>query len=272
MKPQGRRKQPSSTIIPAKEISGIIEDARKPKHAGTNGILHLPQSQESSGADSVSPEPLSEILMPPPATPKSNSAGISPYLTAKQSAAITSPGLGASEGPATPASLMKFRKQAGKAGTTQRQSSNLKEQAMLAEADMEQIMEDIVLPEPASATKKPALRPINAEMANEDQSTPTTSARIVTNHGIVSAPATATSSAFPSPNLGAMASPNGSTMNKRADSKMKSRDPKKRNSNNSVQVSPALRPKISPSIKPLLPEGGMFYRSPTPIPTPSPLY
>jgi len=257
MKPQ-RRKQPSSTIIPPKEISGIIEEARKstPGTRGPDGNLPLPYSQDSSGADSVSPEPLSEILMPPPATPKSNSASRSPYLDAKpkgpqdgQPASMPD----ANGKPATPASLMKIREQAGKANGARRKASSLKEQTAAAEADMEQIMEDIVLPEPA---KEQALRPIDTANANLESSTPTMSARKTPRCGPASAPITATSSAFPSPQLGAMSSPTSAGPGKRAESGARVRDPKKRNSQGSVQVSPALRPKISPSIKPLLPEGG----------------
>ena len=192
--------------------------------------------------------------MPPPATPKSSSASRSPYLNAKQNGHQVVPLQDTNGEPATPASLMKIRKQAGKVNGMNRPTSSLKEQAALAEADMEQIMDDIVLPEPANTTKKPALKPINTANANLDQSTPTTSARKATKYGPASAPITASTSALPSPQL--VASPSSAGAIKRADSRLKSRDPKKRNSQTSVHVSPALRPKISPSIKPLLPEGG----------------
>lgn len=258
MKPQ-RKKQPSSTIIPSKEITGIIEEARKTGHSsGVDARLPLTYSLDSSGADSVSPEPLSEMpLMPPPATPRSNSAGRSPYLKAKRGQPQAAPAEDGNGEPATPASLMRIRKQAGKANGHIRQTSSLKEQTAAAEADMEQIMEDIVLPEPASTTKKPALRPINTTDANID-TTPTISAKKTPKYGPASAPITATSSAFPSPQLGEMGSPTAMGVNKRGEPKLKSGDPKKRNSQSSVQVSPALRPKISPSIKPLLPEGGQY--------------
>ena len=260
MKPR-RKSKPSSTVIPPKEISGIIEEARKSKPSAkaiqnAEGKLSLPYGQDSSGADSVSPEPLSDILMPPPATPKSSSASRSPYLNAKQKESQEAPMQDTNGEPATPASLMKIRKQAGKANGVHRQTSSLKEQTMLAEADMEQIMEDIVLPEPANTNKKPVLRPINTTDTNLDQSMPTMSARKTPRYGPASAPITAATSAFPSPQLGSMASPTGTGPGKRSDPKLRARDSKKRNSQGSVHVSPALRPKISPSIKPLLPEGG----------------
>ena len=259
MKPQNRKKQPSSTVIPSKGITGIIEEARRSNQASSaqqtaDGKLYFPYSQDSSGPDSVSPEPLSEILMPPPATPKSSSAGRSPYLNAKQNRKQVDPLQGPNGEPATPASLMKIRKEAGKANGLNRPTSSLKEQTALAEADMEQIMEDIVLPEPAKSTQKPILKPINTADANIDQTTSNMVGRKTPKYGPSSAPITANTSALPSPQFGT--SPASAGPIKRADFKLKSRDPKKRNSQNSVHISPALRPKISPSIKPLLPEGG----------------
>lgn len=257
MKPQ-RKKQSSATVIPSKEITGIIEEARGTKHPrGPDGKLHLPYSQDSSGVDSVSPEPLSEISMPPPSTPKSSSAGMSPYLTPKQGRSQQPSKQDADGAAATPASLMKIRKQAAKANGNHNSTSSLKEQTAAAEADMEQIMDDIVLPEPVSTNRKPALPPINTADANKDM-TPSIAGKKTPKYGPASAPITATGSAFPSPQVGAMASPTAMGVNKRGDSKLRSRDPKKRNSQSSVQVSPALRPRISPSIKPLLPEGGQY--------------
>ena len=261
-----RKKQSSSTIIPAKEVSGIIEEARrcKPMRNG-EGKLPPPYSQDSSGPDSVSPEPLSDILMPPPATPKSNSDGRSPYLNAKEGQPVGAAGKDADGAVATPASLMKIRKQAKKANGNNRPTSSLKEQTAAAEADMEQIMEDIVLPEPASTGKRPSLTPINTTGANA-AGTLASAARKTMKNGPSSAPITASGSTFPSPAVGSMASPTAMGASKLKDPKIKTRDPKKRNSQSSVQVSPALRPKISPSIKPLLPEGGQYCSlDPTPF-------
>ena len=257
MKPQSsRRKQSASTTIPPKEVAGIIEDARRAKSSNNrpmtaDGKLPMPPSQDSSEAESISPEPLSEILMPPPATPKSTSASRSPYLAAKQtgSQAAPAPTPSLDNAPATPASLMKIRKQAGNGTNGPHRPSSLKEQANMAEADMELIMEDMALPEPAKATTKPSLTPINTAEANGNDNTPTLSARKTPKHGPQSAPLSATSSVFPSP----LASPRGVTPARRGELKVTG---KKRNSSSSVHVSPALRPKMSPSIKPLLPEGG----------------
>ena len=256
MKPQ-RKKQSSSTTIPPKEVSGIIEEARKAKHSqGVEGRNSKPYSQDSSGADSVSPEPLSDILMPPPATPKSSSGSKSPNLSAKQGQSRNVNSEDTAGEAVTPASLMKIRKQGRRGHGHQRGATSLKEQTAAAEADMELIMEDIAVPESASASKKPALRPINTTDANKDPQIAPLSAKKTPKYGPASAPITATGSAFPSPSASAMASPTAAGINKRGDPKLRCRDPKKRNSQSSVQVSPALRPRISPSIKPLLPEGG----------------
>lgn len=257
MKPQSRKKQSMSSITLPKEVSGIIEDAERSKKLGnkvpTGAKLGLPYNQDSSEAGSISPEPLSEILMPPPATPRSSSSSRSPYLNAKKPGSRSAPVVPMSGEPATPASLMKIRKEAGKNGSEQ-QHSDSKEQASLGNGEIEQVMEDIVLPEPANAATRPKLAPLDT--SNEKlKGTPALSAP--TNKSTPStAPGTATKSQFASPGLSAMASPCGSLPSKRAESKIMGRESKKRTSNSSVLVSPALRPKMSPSIKPLLPEGG----------------
>lgn len=257
MKPQSRKKQPSSTTIPAKEIAGIIEEAQKTgSTSNTSAVktakLPLPYSQDSSETDSISPESLSEVLMPPPATPKSATTSRSPALLAKQPASVSTSAPGLLEEPATPSSLMRIKKQAG---TKQHGPSNLKEQASIADMDDEDAIEEILLPEPAKASK-PSLAPIDTAGANEDQSTPTMLGQKTPKYATTSAPLTATSSVFPSPQLGALTSPGGPKANKRAESRKSVHEGKKRTKSSSVQVSPALRPKISPSIKPLLPEGG----------------
>ena len=259
MKPQSRKKQPSSTTIPPKEVSNIIEEARKATQNGhpqsaTNRSLSLPYSQDSSEAESISPEPLSEILMPPPATPKSNPASRSPYLTAKQPEIQSATAPTTADEPATPASLMRIRKQNGKVGAKSQEPSKLKEQAELVQLESDRIMEDNSTSETAKTTR-PVLAPIKTGDVHDDQATPTMTGQQTPKIGTTSAPSTATGSVFPSPQLNSTASPITTGISKRPDAKASARDSKKRTSSNSVQVSPALRPRISPSIKPLLPEG-----------------
>ena len=247
MKPQSRRK---STVIPPKEVAEIIQDAQNTRTPGARtpaGVLPVSSNHESSEAESISPEPLSEALMPPPATPKSVTAGRSPYLTAQNAGSRSAPLVAMSNEPATPASLMKLRKPTGRCS----KPGDLGDGAS-------EVLEDMTLPEAARSTK-PSLPPINTAQANDDQTTPTLLARNTPRLGPTSAPLTsASSSVMPSPLLSALASPTGSAISRRIDSKPPGRPSKKRNSASSVHVSPALRPKISPSIKPLLPEGGTY--------------
>ncbi|MCJ1359589.1 MAG: hypothetical protein MMC33_009591 [Icmadophila ericetorum] len=257
MKPQSRKSKSSSTVIPPKEIAEIMEEARVSTPTMNthppSGKLGLPYTQDSSEAGSISPEPLSEALMPPPATPRPGSAGRSPYLKPKVGHSLLSQSVDTNS-PATPASLMRIQKQA-QSDADKRKLLRLKEQTSSAEAEMEQIMEDIVLPESATAVK-PSLKLIDTSSANNP--TPTLSAQMKPPG---SAPLTANSAVFPSPHINAMPSPSPSLAGKRAEPKAIARNNKKRNS--SSHVSPALRPRISPSIQPLLPEGSPLSASTT---------
>ncbi|KAL8972068.1 MAG: hypothetical protein Q9183_000740 [Haloplaca sp. 2 TL-2023] len=254
MKPQTKKKQLSNTSIPPNRVTDILENAEATTRSKVDGqhAVKLPVTltQDSSEAESVSPEALSEVLMPPPATPKSASSSKSPQIMPGSHSA---PILPKDNKPATPASLMRIRKGAAKAA-----GSALKEQSSLLESQLEQTMEAMAAPEPAKAsTKRPALAPLRTADANDDESTPTMSARKTPKIAPISAPASATGSTFPSPSQGAAPSPNGVGPTKRGEPRAGGRGGKKRTSSSSVHVSPALRPRISPSIKPLLPEGAI---------------
>ncbi|KAI4225511.1 MAG: hypothetical protein L6R36_003860 [Xanthoria steineri] len=257
MKPQSKKKQLSSTSIPPKRVKGIIEDAENAKSSRhikqqTSSKGPTSRSRDSSEGESISPEPLSEVLMPPPATPKSASASKSPQIAAASSGPHSAPLPATDDKPATPSSLMRIRN-AAKRPT----GSTLKEQTLLLEAQLEQTMETMTSPETSkTSSKRPALTPLRTSDAHDEETTPTMSARKTPKIGPTSAPVTATGSSFTSPNLNPMGSPNGSLHNRRGDALANGRGGKKRTNSNSVQVSPALRPRISPSIKPLLPDGG----------------
>lgn len=251
MKAQARRRQTSGANIPPNKVSGLIEDAETSKpatvgRAAVRGNLPLSNSLESSEAESISPEPLSEILMPPPATPKSSSASKSPYLIANNNGHPSMPLPAVDNQPATPASLMRIRKGNGKAA-----GSTLREQSSVLDSDEEHAAEKTVQPEPAKTHRGPSLTPIKTSDAQDGESTPTIPARKNPRVNPTSAPATATASVQPSPQFDATSTSGGPT-----DPTGSGRTAKKRTSSSSVQVSPALRPRISPSIKPLLPEGG----------------
>jgi len=282
MKPQTRRKQPSSTVIHPKEVAELLEEAQRSKENGQsqsgNGKLSLPYGQDSSETESVSPEPLSEILMPPPATPRAGSVARSPYLRAQRSGQQIGEQSGQQSGshtqnrsqpqpgpsrssrnaPATPASLMKIQKKSGNCAS---ERHALEESTSRAEAELEQIMEGIVMPESA-AVAKPTLPTLQTQHLSDNQVTPTFSAK----RAPTSASTPIITSAFASPHFGAVASPGGSISSKRGDSKAGGRPGKKRGSTSSSQISPALRPRISPSIKPLLPEGSKFSSIHPPLP------
>ena len=264
MKPQTRKKLSSGTVIPPKEISGIIEDAQKAQpnshDVHKNGKLSLPLGQDSSEADSVSPEPLSEALMPPPDTPRPKSAGKSPHPKPNQAGSQPSPALSMRDSPATPTSLMRLQKSSGRSRANNRQSSSLKEQTLIAEAEMEQILEGITLPEKVKPTK-PTIAPLGIATSNNGN----TNSSIPVKDGASTvapniAPLTVASVVFPSPRPVEIDSPSGTLLSKRTEPKSATRRNKKRNSTS--QVSPALRPRISPSIQPLLPEGSMLHRLP----------
>lgn len=248
MKPQSKKKNSVNSTIPSKEVPGIIENAQKSKKLGvkvpTPSInLGLPYNNDSSEAGSISPEPLSDILMPPPATPRSSSSSRSPYLNARQPGSQSAPMVAMSGEAATPASLMKIRREAEGGGNRSHEDGEL--------------MEDITLPGPADTTGKPRLTPLDTSNGKLDRASTFSAQRDkITPQSITpqSAPGSVGIGFFSSPRISAgLTSPNGILPTK---SKATGRDSKKRNTNSSIHVSPALRPKMSPSIKPLLPEGG----------------
>jgi hypothetical protein len=249
MKPQTRRKQASSANVSVEDMSQIIEDPNFVPRATQSdqppAKLRQPRSGTNSSADSISPEPLAEALMPPPALPRTASATSSPYLRAQVSKS-------SGNEPQTPATLMRLQRQQGQS-TPIKRSSVVTTPTLSAQND--EAMEDMMLPEAATGLRLP-LPPLDTSRANEDQSTPTVSARKTPVIGSFGTPITASSSVAPSPQIRAITSPNGT---KRTDSKSTSgRGSKKRHTPSSSQVSPALRPKISPSIKPLINDGSKF--------------
>jgi hypothetical protein len=217
MKPQARRRQPSLTKLPASVLDILAQESKR-----SDGLKpsSAPGKVVSSSDGSVSPEPLSDSLMPPPAVPRPSSR--SPNVVAQSQTAIG--------GPATPATLMRMpSKRASAKGVP-----------MNARLEDDDAMEDIMLPESAT---RPALSPLNTNtVLDDDQDTPTMSAK------------SAKTSVLSSPRTAAMTpSVLSLDMPKRPESKANMRSGKKRPGTNSAAISPALRPKISPSITPLRP-------------------
>ncbi|KAM5445504.1 hypothetical protein MaudCBS49596_007488 [Microsporum audouinii] len=192
-------------------------------------------SNEGSGLDSVSPEPLTEPLMPPPALPRS---GKSPYMGAQDQTTSMNE-------VATPATLMKLQKQQISPGMDGEFSRN---GTVIVGSAPEEQMEDISLPESASFHTMPS-----------GESTPTLHAKPsqVLKPRIESiSELKGATSVTPSPIIKAKGSPSGPVGLKRSDSKQSSRVTKKRQGMSAAQ-SPALRPKISPSIQPLIRADGV---------------
>jgi hypothetical protein len=194
-----------------------------------------PESSDGSGPDSVSPEPLTEILMPPPSLPRS--AGRSPNIPAQSKSRRSS------NEPATPSTLLMKPDKSG----TQFSPRTDRDVDMSAVEDS-----DFMLPE-AATSARPTLGIDTRKVDDDDQSTPTLSAK------------TPKLSANSTPGHTMMSpdiqSPRTTTSHKQGDSKPNSRNSKKRQSTSSAQISPMLVPKISPSIKPLMPSSSLYSSS-----------
>lgn len=231
MKPQ-RKKQSTSTVISAKDAAEVIASASRPKTSGgsqrTRDSLWLPASRHNSESDSISPEPLSD-LMPPPATPRPGSAAKSPYMTGQME--VQSASGHAASASATPRSLVEIQK-----------PSNRPRPGLKGDTEMQ----DISLGEAAMDTA--TFLPKIDTLVTDVQPAPT----IMGQGGHISASTTGPAPIPPSPT--ASSAPTPKTLGSRAknDFKVPAKG-KKRTS--SSHASPALRPRISPSIKPLLPEG-----------------
>ncbi|KAI4652757.1 uncharacterized protein J4E78_007584 [Alternaria triticimaculans] len=221
-----RRKATVSSLIPPKEVTELMQDARLTRPSA-NG-LDVPRTRESSETDSISPEPMLSEMRPPP---KPTSSTASPAMMAQRSSQNGTP--------ATPASLMRIQPSPDVSGSQ----------------EAPPMLEDLTLPE--ASLDRPGLSRIDTAIRNGDGDASRMSARKTPKLNPLSTPG-ASMSARPSPMLDAMSTPTSpafSTTNGKKDPKL-ARNPKKRNSVSSSLVSPALRPKISPSIKPLLPDGG----------------
>ncbi|OJD17500.1 hypothetical protein AJ78_02421 [Emergomyces pasteurianus Ep9510] len=244
VRPLSRRKPSSAGLLEDTGYSASHEkNSSRLSVNQVDGYRH-PGSTESSGQDSVSPEPLSEPLMPPPALPRS---ARSPHMGAQESRSEA-----IAREAATPATLMKLQRQSQSVQSPEDQFSG--SGGLIVNDYPDETMEDIVLPEAASSNSELATASSGTLITN-NEATPTLPAKQTpklkpANNGSSERPSIA--SVTPSPQIGAMASPTGPIGAKRTDSKLAGRVSKKRQSVNSSQVSPALRPKISPSIQPLI--------------------
>lgn len=217
MKPQ--RKKAPPPLAPTLELTAaLIQQPSTPDSRQTPQKQDFPSSLDTSSNESVSPEPLPDVLMPPP--PR-----------APQSPMIAEGNGRASGAPATPASLMKLQK-------TNLPTEDIPPIAMdtseFLNGDVERVMKDVGTKDEISKSH------------DEQRSTPT--AKIGSSGSNMKV-----GEQWRSPMIGAQALASSSSGKGRM-VKPSSRSGKR----GSVCSSPALQPRISPSIKPLLPQGMLF--------------
>ena len=245
VRPQTRKK-PMLNINSGEILNGLYQENGSQRPPSSSNGLRV-GGNESSGQDSVSPEPLSEPLMPPPALPQM-----------RKSPALGPSGPQATE-PATPATLMRIRNP----GHQHDPEGQFGGHAQLVPGESpDDVMEDVLLPEAATATstKPPSKNPRistsgpAADAANSTRSASVTPSLEPRSGSINKAP----SSVVSSPCVDGT-SPRVGPAGKKSDTR--SGAPRKRQSMSSSQTSPPLKPKISPSIKPMLRNDG---KSPVP--------
>ncbi|KAJ6004833.1 hypothetical protein N7540_012632 [Penicillium herquei] len=216
--------------------NSLTQELNKPQNNDVRSLQA--SSNEGSGQDSVSPEPLSEPLMLPPALPSSRkSPAIAPQPAQPLSAA------------ATPATLMRIQR-----SQHVQDSGQFMGRAQLEYHD--ETMEDISLPEAAATTmhSRPKINRIDTSF-HPGTASPAISANVTPSLEPRSAPL---NGSIPiSPRTAAMPSPSG-PIPKRSDPSRSSISSRKRLSVSSTQASPQLRPKISPNIQPLMRAGDNF--------------
>ncbi|KKK16085.1 hypothetical protein ARAM_000709 [Aspergillus rambellii] len=220
-------------------LNGLQDQGSAPSRPLNSSGLRY-GSHESSGQDSVSPEPLSEPLMPPPALPSSRkSPAIIPQMNQQS---LTSE-------PATPAMLMRIQRSPHTRVPTD-PSMTPSQPAMHEPHD--DIMEDVVLPEaatPSTQLFRPQINRIDTSMAS------ISSPSIVPHADPKSAPLPG--SFAPSPRAVPMLSPSGAVPSRKSDTPKLGPMGRKRQSLSSSHPSPSLRPKISPNIQPLVRGDGL---------------
>lgn len=212
----------------------LTQELNKPQNNDVRSLQA--SSNEGSGQDSVSPEPLSEPLMPPPALPQTRkSPAIAPQPSQQ------SPGAAA-----TPATLMRIQR----SQHSQESSHQFTGQAQLDYPD--EVMEDIALPEAAApaAQHRPSVSRIDTSIRISTAS-PVTSANVTPSLEPRSGPDRTPGSVAMSPRTVAMPS-SGGPVPKKSEPVRPAVTARNRPNMSSTQASPQLRPKISPSIQPLM--------------------
>ncbi|KAL4927803.1 phosphate-sensing transcription factor PHO4 [Aspergillus undulatus] len=247
------KKQQSPSVRPmtrtkshlTNEVLNTLADGQvNPTSHPQNGNVPRYNSAESSGQDSVSPEPLSEPLMPPPALPPARkSPAIAPQARQQQN----------SNEPATPAMLMRMQRSPHARSAS---DHNLTPTQPPVTEPHDDIMEDVILPEaatPSAQLFRPQVARIDTAMPSSTSS-PNVSANTTTQpeRQQASLSEKPPASIAPSPRSVAMPSPSGPVPKKSETPKLGPMNSRKRQSLSSSHPSPSLRPKISPNIQPLV--------------------
>jgi hypothetical protein len=229
MKPQRRRKQSSLSMSPA-TLTGLAEQSQSAMaRADSSPTLHGPSANsDGSGHSSISPEPISDALMPPPSLPKTIRK--SPNLVADRQRTPSNEAV-------TPATLMRLHSQASSPTTDPQGSCH-------TYAANGGFMDDLMLPDSAASTGTSPLMIDTENTVAQDENTPTLSAK--------TPKLSATSTPRTSAQRSQVKSPSAETASKQMESQAALTN-KTRQAGATSHVSPAIRPKISPSIQPLIP-------------------
>ncbi|KAF1815369.1 hypothetical protein P152DRAFT_455081 [Eremomyces bilateralis CBS 781.70] len=267
VKPQ--RRKGASTTLPPREVQALLGQSahpRAPLSPASVPSFSFPGSRSGSDGDSISPEPLTEVMGPPP---KPASAAPSPNIMAKSG---HRPLNQSHLAPATPASLLRSH-QVAMPPTSHYQSPTLSPNsaAQTVRQNPEPfVLDDLILPEAAAepsrtqpgsgsiSTSRPANGPVSAS------NTPRLSSAKRPELDQLHIPANTPGKSSPLLTASPLATPSSATPRLSAASTTgqtpgnggKANGRKRGSVSGGTMASPALRPKISPSIKPLLPEGG----------------
>ncbi|KAK6361211.1 hypothetical protein TWF730_004954 [Orbilia blumenaviensis] len=249
MKPQPGRRKPAPSVPSLEltdaamaEITSQSPRTPAPRRGGLKIPTehHIPSSRDSSSADSISPEPLSESLMPPPPAPSSGHTR-SPMLPPQQNQEANLPGLAQSGPPVASVNQETLPTQKAKGGKPATPASLMNMPKGIAPKGSQELLQATLIPSiPENRSSSGTTSPLDEQM------TPRLSA---IQRSSASANVTPSSSPMIEPK------PAGSDSRPPSGSLKARKDPKGHSKRGSISASPALQPRISPSIKPLLPEG-----------------
>ncbi|KAF3309081.1 hypothetical protein TWF173_011447 [Orbilia oligospora] len=247
MKPQPGRRKPAPSV-PSLELTDaamaeITSQSPRTPVTRRGGLkipadYHISSSRDSSSADSISPEPLSESLMPPPPAPSSGHAR-SPLITALQNQEANLPNLVQPGPSALSVNHEALPAQKTKGGKPATPASLMNMPKGIAPKGSQELLQATLIPSiPENRPASGATSPLDEQMTPRLSAIQRSSANVTPSSSPMIEPKPAGSDSRP---------PSGSLKARK--------DPKGHSKRSSISASPALQPRISPSIKPLLPEG-----------------